>query len=128
MAKDTVFQARMDKEVKQQVEELYRQMGTTFSEAVRLFAQQSLLLGRMPFEVVSDARQTTTRPSLLQKPLDTPDFLKPESTPPSGFGMFSSYADEHKRASEPDAWSKAATSKHGLPLSAKLSNKNPEGK
>lgn len=49
MAMDATLQIRMDKELKTQVEALYREMGTSFAEAVRIFAQQSLREGGMPF-------------------------------------------------------------------------------
>lgn len=49
MAMDVTLQIRMDKEIKSQVEALYRGMGTSFAEAVRIFAQQSLREGGMPF-------------------------------------------------------------------------------
>jgi len=46
---DATLQVRMDSQVKRSVEELYRDLGTSFAEAVRIFAQQSLLAGGMPF-------------------------------------------------------------------------------
>lgn len=49
MAMDATLQVRMDSQLKHNVEELYRELGTTFAEAVRIFAQQSLLAGGMPF-------------------------------------------------------------------------------
>ena len=49
MAMDATCQIRMDGELKTQVEELYRSLGTSFAEAVRMFAQQSVREGRMPF-------------------------------------------------------------------------------
>ena len=49
MAMDATLQIRMDKEIKSQVEAIYRGMGTSFAEAVRIFAQQSLREGGMPF-------------------------------------------------------------------------------
>ena len=49
MAMDATCQIRMDGELKSQVEELYRDLGTSFAEAVRIFAQQSVREGRMPF-------------------------------------------------------------------------------
>ena len=49
MAKESVAQIRMDSQVKKDVEELYSNMGTSFSEAVRMFAQQSLLEHGYPF-------------------------------------------------------------------------------
>ena len=49
MALDATCQIRMNSELKAQVEELYRNLGTSFAEAVRIFAQQSLRDGGMPF-------------------------------------------------------------------------------
>lgn len=49
MAMDATCQIRMDSDLKAQVEELYRNLGTSFSEAVRIFAQQSVREGRLPF-------------------------------------------------------------------------------
>ena len=49
MSFDATLQVRMDGELKAQVEELYRSLGTSFAEAVRIFAQQSLREGGMPF-------------------------------------------------------------------------------
>ena len=49
MAMDATLQIRMNSDLKTQVEELYRSMGTSFAEAVRIFAQQSLREGGMPF-------------------------------------------------------------------------------
>lgn len=49
MAMDSIVQVRMDSQLKNNVEELYRSMGTSFAEAVRIFARQSILAGGMPF-------------------------------------------------------------------------------
>lgn len=49
MSMDATLQVRMDGQMKNNVEELYRSLGTSFAEAVRIFAQQSLLEGGMPF-------------------------------------------------------------------------------
>lgn len=49
MAMDTTLQIRMDRGLKSQVEALYRGMGTSFAEAVRIFAQQSLREGGISF-------------------------------------------------------------------------------
>ena len=40
MAMDATFQIRMNSESKTDVENLYRSLGTSFAEAVRIFAQQ----------------------------------------------------------------------------------------
>lgn len=49
MAKEVTVQIRMDSDLKERVEALYIGMGMTFSEAVRIFATQSLLEEGMPF-------------------------------------------------------------------------------
>ena len=49
MAMDATLQIRIDSAVKEQVEALYRNLGTSFAEAVRMFAHQSLQEGGMPF-------------------------------------------------------------------------------
>lgn len=49
MSMDSTLQVRMDSEIKTSVEALYRELGTSFAEAVRIFAKQSLLSGGMPF-------------------------------------------------------------------------------
>lgn len=49
MAKQAILQVRMDSELKEQVESLYRQLGTSFAEAVRIFARQSVEDKAMPF-------------------------------------------------------------------------------
>ena len=48
MALDATCQIRMNSELKAQVEELYRSLGTSFAEAVRIFAQQSLRRAKCP--------------------------------------------------------------------------------
>ena len=55
MAIQAIYQVRMDEEIKDQVEALYRKLGTTFAEAVRIFAVQSIREQGMPF-TPSDAR------------------------------------------------------------------------
>jgi addiction module RelB/DinJ family antitoxin len=51
MAMEATLQVRMDAEMKERVEQLYKQMGTTFAEAVRMMAAQSLLENGMPFAI-----------------------------------------------------------------------------
>lgn len=60
MAMDATLQIRMNSELKAQVEELYRNMGTSFAEAVRIFAQQSLREGGMPFRPTLKAWEDMT--------------------------------------------------------------------
>ena len=49
MSMDSIVQIRMDNDMKTEVEELYRNMGTSFAEAVRMFARQSIKVRGMPF-------------------------------------------------------------------------------
>ena len=51
MAKEATLQVRMDSELKEQVELLYKQLGTSFAEAVRIFARQSVEEQGMPFSM-----------------------------------------------------------------------------
>lgn len=51
MAKEATLQVRMDSELKEQAELLYKQLGTSFAEAVRIFAKQSVEDGAMPFRM-----------------------------------------------------------------------------
>ena len=49
MAYDSVLQVRMDSKEKNDVEKLYEDLGTSFADAVRIFARQSLIAGGFPF-------------------------------------------------------------------------------
>lgn len=51
MMKESTLEVRMDSDLKEQVEQLYEQMGTSFAEAVRIFAKQSVREKAMPFAV-----------------------------------------------------------------------------
>lgn len=50
MAKEALMQLRMDSIVKQRAEETYRATGTSFAEAIRIFAVQSIEVGGFPFQ------------------------------------------------------------------------------
>ena len=47
--KESILEIKMDSDLKKQAEELYEQMGTTFAEAIRIFAKQSVREKAMPF-------------------------------------------------------------------------------
>ena len=51
MDKEVTLQVTMDSELKGQVELRYKQSGTSFAEAVRIFAKQSVRERGMPFAV-----------------------------------------------------------------------------
>jgi len=90
MVKEATLQVRMQRDVKTDVEELYERLGTSFAEAVRIFARQSLAVGGLPFVVE----------------------LKPE-TNHSSFGAAHKYANAAGRALENEggAWKRAVTRK-----------------
>ena len=47
--KSTVMQFRMDAGLKQDAEELFRELGTSFAEALRIFARQCVLTLSLSF-------------------------------------------------------------------------------
>lgn len=49
MAMESTLQVRMDSALKAEVEALYKSLGTSFAEAVRIFSQKSIREGGMPF-------------------------------------------------------------------------------
>ena len=53
MAKEATVQVRMDSDMKERVEALYRSMGTSFAEGIRMFAAQSLLVNGLPFQLTA---------------------------------------------------------------------------
>lgn len=71
MAMDATLQIRMNSDLKTQVEELYRSMGTSFAEAVRIFAQQSLREGGMPFRPTLRAWEDMTTQEVSAKLLQS---------------------------------------------------------
>lgn len=85
MAMDATVQIRMDKELKEQVEALYKSMGTTFAEAVRIFATQSLIEQGMPFQM---------------------------NKRPQAYGIAASYANPALTDLEKDAFARAMDEKH----------------
>ena len=86
MAKQAVYQVRMDEEIKDQVEALYRGLGTTFAEAVRIFAVQSLREQGMPFT--------------------------PSESKGKAFGSLARYANPELMEEESSAFGKAMVEKH----------------
>ena len=98
MAKEASMQVRMDSEMKEQVEALYRRMGTSFAEAIRIFAAKSLLVNGLPFEM------SAPRESYVSTPVA--DLA----------GSLRKYATPEKLAGEAealhDAFAKAAMEKH----------------
>lgn len=53
MAKEATLQVRMDADLLESVEQLYKSLGTSFAEAVRIFARQSVTVQGMPFVITA---------------------------------------------------------------------------
>ena len=75
MAKESIMQVRMDSEMKEQVELLYRRMGTSFAEGIRMFAAQSLLVNGLPFQLTAEKKQAESSVGNLA------GILRPYATP-----------------------------------------------
>ncbi len=58
MAKDAILQVRIDAELKKNAEDLFRDMGISLSEAVRMFVAQSVQENQLPFRPHSTTRRT----------------------------------------------------------------------
>ena len=89
MAKESILQIRIDSDLKEAAEALYRGMGTSLPEAVRIFARQSIIAEGMPFALRSPARR---KPSL--------------------FGVLGKYSNPALRKQEKGAFAKAMEEKH----------------
>ena len=87
MADEETVRIRMDAEMKAQVEALYLRMGTTFAEAVRIFAAESLLTGGMPLMMRREARETA-------------------------YGMLARYGNAELRKREKEGFAQAMEEKH----------------
>lgn len=86
MAKEATLQVRMDAELKESAEQLYKSMGTSFAEAVRIFARQSVTEQGMPFVVTAERE--------------------------SAYGRLKKYADRDLAAQEDTAFAQAMIEKH----------------
>ena len=62
--KNTVFQLRMNKEIKEAAEELFNRCGLTLTDALNLFIQQSLNHGGIPFEISGRNKEMTKKDAL----------------------------------------------------------------
>ena len=85
--KSTIMQFRMDTGLKQEAEELFRELGTSFAEALRIFTKQCVLTRSMPIAVAMPRQETAS-------------------------GAFSRFADPDKRKREAGAFARAIEAKH----------------
>ena len=86
-AKTTVMQFRMEAELKTEAEELFRNLGTSFAEALRIFAKQCVLTRSMPIAIAMPRQETAS-------------------------GAFAKFADPAKRKLESGAFARAMEAKH----------------
>lgn len=82
MQKNAVLQVRIDAASKEQAERIYGSMGTSLSEAVRMFVAQSVIRRRLPFQPVTHH----AKDGKLAR------------------GALASYADPAKRPLERETW------------------------
>lgn len=73
MAKEATLQVRMDADLKEQVEILYKQLGTSFAEAVRIFARQSVQENAMPFTIHIPQQKTAQRIGIAKGKMTVPN-------------------------------------------------------
>jgi DNA-damage-inducible protein J len=73
MAKEATLQVRMDADLKEQVEALYKRMGSSFAEAVRIFARQSVEDNAMPFTMHLSRKSNTRVLGIANGKYDIPD-------------------------------------------------------
>ena len=66
MANTTNFSVRMDSDLKQECEELYKDLGLTLTTAINVFLRQSLRVGGLPFELRQDRPNKETIAAMLE--------------------------------------------------------------
>ena len=86
-SQSTVMQFRMDTELKHEAEKLFRDLGTSFAEALRIFARQCVLTRSMPIAIAMPRHESAS-------------------------GAFAQYADPGKRKLEGNAFAKAMEAKY----------------
>lgn len=80
--KNSILQVRIDSDLKDEAEALYASMGTSLSEAVRIFLKQSILEQKLPFTIKSISGKGTN----------------------SAFGILNLYVHPSFREQEREAW------------------------
>ena len=90
MSKDAVLHVRIDAEDKARAEEIYGNLGTSLSEAVRMFVKQSIKDEGFPFEPVSSLDKGQMHAQ----------------------NMLHAYAHQEHRESEREAWIRSLSDKY----------------
>ena len=91
MATDAVLQVRIDSNLKREAEDLYRRLGISIADAIRMFVVQSIETQGLPFEVRTG--------SMPQRTLHA-------------FGIANRYANPERISDEKTAWATAVKGKH----------------
>lgn len=87
MSKSTVLQVRMDAELKDDADKLFKSMGTTLGEVVRIMLRRSVDMGALPFSLKKVNKK-------------------------SAAGYLQRYANPELMKREKEAWANAAAEKH----------------
>lgn len=66
MAKMTELTVKVDRDIKEQCESLYRDLGWSLPDAVNVFLRQSLRVGGFPFDVRLDRSNKDTAAAMLE--------------------------------------------------------------
>ena len=66
MAETTNFSVRMDKQVKQDSEALFQDLGMNLTTAINVFLRQAIRTGGFPFEIKQDQPNKETLLALLE--------------------------------------------------------------
>lgn len=66
MASTTNFSVRMDSDLKNECEALYRELGMTLTTAINVFLRQSLRVGGIPFDVKLERPNEETIAAMLE--------------------------------------------------------------
>ena len=90
MAKDAVMHVRIDPDDKEAAEALYKSMGTSLSEAVRVFVRQSVVAQGFPLYPVSTANKGQGKAK----------------------GALKRYAHQELREQEREAWIRSLSDKY----------------
>lgn len=73
MAKTTNFSVRMDKQVKQDSEQIFQELGLNLTTAINVFLRQAVRTGGFPFEVKLEQPNKTTMQAIQEANLMAAD-------------------------------------------------------